>query len=91
VAKEPLSPKNVFIFKLLFGEPTHLNILKAFLPFWICQRVSLLAFFWNKKPPGERTRRFLIFSIGEARERNSLSLRNLSAWFQDTLTKLKFF
>jgi len=31
VAKEPLSPKNDFVFKLLFGEPTRLNILKAFL------------------------------------------------------------
>jgi len=29
--KEPLSPKNDFVFKLLFGEPTRLNILKAFL------------------------------------------------------------
>jgi hypothetical protein len=31
VSKEPLSPKNDFVFKLLFGEPTRLNILKAFL------------------------------------------------------------
>ena len=29
--KEPLSPKNDFVFKLLFGEPKRLNILKAFL------------------------------------------------------------
>jgi len=31
VSKEPLSPKNDFVFKLLFGEPKRLNILKAFL------------------------------------------------------------
>jgi predicted transposase/invertase (TIGR01784 family) len=31
VAKEPLSPKNDLVFKLLFGEPTRLNILRAFL------------------------------------------------------------
>jgi len=31
VPKELLSPKNDFVFKLLFGEPTRLNILKAFL------------------------------------------------------------
>jgi len=31
VSQEPLSPKNDFVFKLLFGEPKRLNILKAFL------------------------------------------------------------
>jgi len=31
VAKAPLSPKNDLVFKLLFGEPTRLNILRAFL------------------------------------------------------------
>jgi len=31
VAKEPLSPKNDLVFKLLFGAPTRLNILRAFL------------------------------------------------------------
>jgi len=31
VPKEPLSPKNDFVFKLLFGERTRLDILRAFL------------------------------------------------------------
>ena len=31
MAKDPLSPKNDLVFKLLFGEPTRLNILRSFL------------------------------------------------------------
>ena len=31
MSKEPLSPKNDFVFKLLFGEPRRLDILRAFL------------------------------------------------------------
>ncbi len=31
MSKEPLSPKNDFVFKLLFGEWTRLDILRAFL------------------------------------------------------------
>ena len=31
MSKEPLSPKNDFVFKLLFGEQTRLDILQNFL------------------------------------------------------------
>ena len=31
MAKEPLSPKNDLVFKLLFGEPSRLNLLRSFL------------------------------------------------------------